>query len=181
MRRQESAKKLNQYLLIFNFVREKKMSVVFARIDDRLIHGQVTEGWGRYLKPDVILVVSDTVASSDWECDLCLGVIPDDIEGEVVDIRQAARRINELIDDDRKAYVLFESPEDAYKAVRDGARLSKLNVGGLHSSRGKREIIDYIFVDDTDSFYLKALKDTGVELEFKDLPQHANVDVMARL
>ena len=157
------------------------MSVVFARIDDRLIHGQVTEGWGRYLKPDVILVVSDTVVSTDWECDLCLAALPDGIEGEIVDTGQAARRINELIDDDRKAYVIFESPEDAYKAVRDGARLAKLNIGGLHSSHGKREIIDYIFVDDTDSFYLKALKDAGVELEFKDLPQHANVDVMALL
>jgi len=157
------------------------MTVVLARIDDRLIHGQVTEGWGRFLRPDKILVVSDTVASSEWESDLCLCVIPDDMEGEVVDIKKAARRINELIEDDRKAYVLFESPENAYKVVHDGAKLLKINVGGLHSSHGKREIIDYIFVDDTDSFYLKALKDMGVELEFKDLPQHANVDVMARL
>ena len=157
------------------------MAILLTRIDDRLIHGQVTEGWGRYLKPDLILVVSDDVSSSDWECDICLAGLPEGTIGEVVETAEAATRINELIDDDRKSYVIFGSPKDAYNAVEDGAHISKINVGGLHSAQGKREIIDYIYVDDTDSYYLKALKDAGIELEFKDLPQHAHVDVLALL
>ena len=34
------------------------MPVVLARIDDRLIHGQVTVGWSEQLRPDRILLAT---------------------------------------------------------------------------------------------------------------------------
>jgi len=157
------------------------MPVVLARVDDRLIHGQVTEGWGKTLAPEMILVVSDKVSGSEWECELCLASLPYCITGRIVTVANAPKVINELNDDARSSYVLFESPHDAYHAVKNGAKISKLNVGGMHSSRGKREVIDYIFIDEVDEFYLKALRDEGVELDFRDLPDHENVDGMARL
>jgi len=40
--------------------------VILARIDDRLIHGQVTEGWFPKLRPEIVLVVSEDVAVSEW-------------------------------------------------------------------------------------------------------------------
>ena len=157
------------------------MPVILVRIDDRLIHGQVTEGWGKRYKPDFILVVSDNVAESDWERELCLAALPPEIEGEVVDSEHAAGKINELNADTRDSYILFESPEETYNAVRNNAVITKINVGGLHFSEGKREITDYIYVDEKDSLYLKALKDRGVELEFRDLPDRSTIDVMAIL
>ncbi|MFC1606897.1 PTS system mannose/fructose/N-acetylgalactosamine-transporter subunit IIB [Candidatus Latescibacterota bacterium] len=157
------------------------MPIILTRIDDRLIHGQVTEGWGRSLKADYVLVVSDSVAGDEWECDICLAALPGNIKGEVVDVAHAPEAINRLLGDDRSSYVLFESPEDACRAVYGGANLREINVGGLHSSKGKREIIDYIYVDDNDSQFLKALQDAGVELDFRDLPDNTSVDVMALL
>ncbi|HFE51847.1 MAG TPA: PTS fructose transporter subunit IIB, partial [Bacteroidetes bacterium] len=32
------------------------MSVVLARVDDRLVHGQVLVGWGSALRPEEIVV-----------------------------------------------------------------------------------------------------------------------------
>ena len=157
------------------------MPVILVRIDDRLIHGQVTEGWGKRYKPDFILVVSDKVSACDWECELCLAALPPGTEGELVDSEHAAGIINELQADDRDSYILFESPEETYNAVVNNAAISKINVGGLHYSEGKRKITDYIFVDEKDSLYLKALKDRGIELEFRDLPDRSNIDVMAIL
>lgn len=157
------------------------MPIILARIDDRLIHGQVTEGWGKVHEPQLILVVSDGVAATDWECDLCLAALPSCIAGKIVNIDDAAHAINELHSDVRTSYVLFESPEDAYKVIKDGARITKLNVGGMHSTQGKREVLDYIYVDETDAYYLKALKDSGIELDFRDLPEKEDVDVMAIL
>ncbi len=157
------------------------MPIILARIDDRLIHGQVTEGWGKVQQPELILVVSDTIAMTDWECDLCLAALPSCIMGRVVKVDDATKVINELHNDDRTSYVLFESPEDAYKVVENGAHITNLNVGGMHSTKGKREVLDYIYVDDKDSHYLKALRDSGVELDFRALPENENVDVLAIL
>ena len=101
--------------------------------------------------------------------------------GRVVKVDDATKVINELHNDDRTSYVLFESPEDAYKVVENGAHITNLNVGGMHSTKGKREVLDYIYVDDKDSHYLKALRDSGVELDFRALPENENVDVLAIL
>jgi len=157
------------------------MPIVLARIDDRLIHGQVTEGWGKFMKPDIILVVSDTVASCEWESEICLAALPLTIKGMVVRVKDAAPVINKLNADKMNAYVLFESPRDAYEVVKNGAQISAINVGGMHSIKGKREILDYIFVDDNDSIHLKALWDARVKLDFRDLPEHESADVLERL
>lgn len=157
------------------------MSIILARIDDRLIHGQVTEGWGKTLKPELVVVVSDQIASSDWEIELCLAALPAYMEGMVVNVDDAAQTINELNSDHRSSYVLFESPHDAYIAVKNGAQITKLNVGGMHSVKDKREVLDYIFVDEDDAKHLRALRDAGIQLDFRDLPEHDKIDVMSML
>ena len=157
------------------------MPVVLTRIDDKLIHGQITEGWTRSLKADYIVVVSDDVSRSEWEKELCLAALPPHIEGTVVSIGESPEIINRLADDPRNSYVLFESPHDAISAVEKGARIGEINVGGMHSSKNKREILDYIFVDDDDVRALKALHDAGVRLDFRDLPKNENVDVISLL
>ena len=40
------------------------MPILLARVDDRLIHGQVTLGWGSALNPVTYIVVDDDAASS---------------------------------------------------------------------------------------------------------------------
>ena len=157
------------------------MSVILARIDDRLIHGQVTEGWGKILKPELVVVVSDHIASSDWERELCLAALPAYIQGMVVNVDDAAQKINELKSNHRASYVLFESTHDAHIAVKNGAQITTLNVGGIHSEKGKREVLDYIFLDEDDIKHLKTLQNAGIELDFRDLPEHDNVDVMSML
>ena len=157
------------------------MPIILSRIDDRLIHGQVTEGWVKVLKPEIIVVVSDEVASSDWEKELCLAALPENLEGIVVNLDEAVNVINELNSDPRPSYVLFESPHDVYMALKKGSKIAVINVGGMHSEKGKREILDYIFVDEEDSKYLKALQDEGIKLDFRDLPDNDRVDVMSIL
>ena len=157
------------------------MSIIFARIDDRLIHGQVTEGWCTKLKPDILLVVSDEVSSSDWVSELCLASLPNSYKGIVTSVAEAPEKVNKLDKTSYKAYVLFESPKDVYTVINNGAILTEINVGGMHSAKGKREILDYIFVDDTDVKYLKLLQNMGIKLDFRDLPDTVTFDVMSRL
>ena len=157
------------------------MSIILSRIDDRLIHGQVTEGWCPKLKPKVVLVVSNEVNASEWHKELCLASLPCAFEGNVTSVEDAPKLINELNDDSRASYILFESPKDACTVIKNGANITKINVGGMHSTKGKREILDYVFVDDNDASFLKNLGEMGVDLDFRDLPDRENVDVLSRL
>ena len=157
------------------------MPVILARVDDRLIHGQVTEGWGASLDPDVILVVSDEISGSPWQADICLAALPSTIEGLITAVADAPESINTLVDDSRNAFVLFEKPTDACSAIDHGARIERLNIGGMHSTKGKREILDYLYVDDEDAACLKQLDAHGVSLDFRDVPDQENINVLNRL
>ncbi len=65
--------------------------------------------------------------------------------------------------------------------LREGAELPVINVGGMHSMTGKRRILDYIYVNDADTNYLRALVESGVTLDVRDLPEHDRIDVLERL
>ena len=55
------------------------MAVKLARIDDRLIHGQVILGWVPSVKPDRIVVANDRVAGSDWERKFYSSCVPPEV------------------------------------------------------------------------------------------------------
>lgn len=157
------------------------MPIVLTRIDDRLIHGQVTIGWGKIYKPGIIAVVSDEISFSSWEKELCLTALPEYIEGIVTNKENAPETINKINSDKRASFILFESPKDAYETILKGAEIKEINVGGIHSRKGKREIIDYIFVDENDIKYIKALNEKGIKLDFRDLPESKNIDILSMI
>ena len=43
------------------------MAIEVVRIDDRLIHGQIVQGWLKVIQVDKILLVSDEVASDKMQ------------------------------------------------------------------------------------------------------------------
>ena len=45
------------------------MPVILARIDDRLIHGQVTVGWSEALRPDRIILANNATLGGHVEVD----------------------------------------------------------------------------------------------------------------
>jgi len=157
------------------------LAILLTRVDDRLIHGQVTEGWFKKNQPDVVIVISDEVATEDWEKELCLAALPEKYKGIVVNIDESVKYINDSANNVSKSYLLFESPKDVFRAIEKGAVISEVNIGGMHSSKGKKEIINYIHVDDEDVKYLKLLKEKNIKLDFRDLPNSENCDVMSRL
>ena len=56
------------------------MTLALARVDDRLIHGQVVLGWGRPLGATFIVLVDDAVRSSEWEQELYRLAVPPEVE-----------------------------------------------------------------------------------------------------
>ena len=69
------------------------MPVVLARIDDRLVHGQVVIGWGRPLAVDLIVLVDAEVAASDWEQEIYQMAVPEGMDILFLDPAEAAGRL----------------------------------------------------------------------------------------
>lgn len=154
---------------------------VFIRIDDRLIHGQVVEGWLPFLKPDAVVVVSDAAAGDPIQQTLMSLNMP-----ETVDLRFAATAaapgvILDLVGAGRKVFVLTPGPREALALVEGGVPAGKVNVGGLHHSAGKIQVGKAIFLSEDDKGALDALSRLGVTLEGRAVPSEAPSNVLQLL
>ncbi len=144
--------------------------IILARIDDRLIHGQVVEGWVNFLKATCILVADDTVASNPLQRAIIEISVPEGLKviiGKVEDI--CGKLLSSSLDGER-AILLFSNPRDVLRSLQAGLSFSTVNLGGLHFAPGKRKIMDICAVDDADLEALKAILRRGVKIEIQTVP-----------
>jgi mannose/fructose/N-acetylgalactosamine-specific phosphotransferase system component IIB len=144
--------------------------IVLSRIDDRLIHGQVVEGWVNFLKATSIFVADDRVASNAFQRSIMELSVPQGLRvaiGRVEDIcgqLQAAALTTERI------ILLFSNPADVVRAIKSGLDCRAINIGGMHYVPGKRKLMDVLAVDDADLVALKELAANGIKVNVQTVP-----------
>jgi len=146
------------------------MTVALARIDDRLVHGQVVVGWGRPLRAAFVAVVDDALAASEWEQELYRMGAPDELALEFVTVAEAVARIAQWEEDPRPGMVLFADVAAVAALRRAGAALPKLNLGGIHHRPGRRERLPYVFLTDDEFHALEGIAAAGTEVTAQDVP-----------
>ncbi len=153
------------------------MPFVLFRIDDRLIHGQVTVAWGAWLSPDRIVLVNDDVAQTEWKRDMYSTTDSMGVAISIVSVDEFTAAALEERWVEERVLVVVESPSDLLRLVRAGVAVGEANIGGLHYADGKREILPYVCVDDADIEAMRELTALGTTLEARDVPQTASIDI----
>lgn len=151
---------------------------LLVRIDDRLIHGQVTVAWGTWLEPDRIVLANDEVARTPWRRDLYAGSDTLGAAVSIVTVVELADAARDQRWSDERVIAVLESPTDLLRALDAGVRVPEANVGGMHFSPGKRELLPYVYVDDGDVRALEAVAARGTVLMAQDVPQSTPIDLM---
>jgi mannose/fructose/N-acetylgalactosamine-specific phosphotransferase system component IIB len=139
------------------------------RIDDRLIHGQVVVGWGQPLDIDFIVLVDDTVATSDWEQELYRMGVPPEMDVYFHTAADAIKAIPKYRSDERPG-ILLTGDIATMRQLVDGVRISAVNVGGIHSRAGRTQRLRYVFLAPDEERQLRDLAALGVEVTAQDVP-----------
>jgi len=146
------------------------MPVILARIDDRFIHGQVTVGWSEQLQPDRILLADNAIAADSWQSSIYASSVPPHIEVSILPVAKAAALLSDEDHVTEDVLLLTGSPGEMAELVRLGAPIDSVNVGGLHFSAGRRELLSFVYVDDHDLPSFERLLDMGVALSAQQVP-----------
>ncbi len=154
------------------------MPILLTRIDDRLIHGQVVVGWAQALKSNHIVVIDDDIAINEMQKFLFRMATPTDIKLSILTIKEAAEIIKKRGFDEDLTILLLKSPENAYKLIKAGGKVSEINIGGMHFGEGKTQIFDAVFVDEKDMEYIKLIKNEGVAMEVRMVPTDQKKDII---
>jgi mannose/fructose/N-acetylgalactosamine-specific phosphotransferase system component IIB len=158
------------------------MPLVLARIDDRLIHGQVVVGWGIQLSPNRIILSNDEIASSSWEKEMYMGAEATALFPLAISVLTIDETILFLTENQtEKTILLVEAPKEILTLIEKGLKIEKVNVGGMHYKPGKRRLAQYIFVDEEDITAFKKMRDMNIELEGQDVPTAKKIDILKAL
>jgi len=151
--------------------------LLLARIDDRLIHGQVAHGWARPLRATLLAIVSDGLRARPGDAELYLLAAPEGAEALVVSVAQALepeflRRVEAA-----ETILLFPGTDEPLRLSIGGFPLREVNVGGLHFAEGRREVLPYVYLDEADTARLRELAARGVRVVARDLPTNPAHDL----
>jgi len=146
------------------------MSLVLARIDDRLIHGQILEVWVPFLNADCIVVANDEVAGALFRQTIMRAAIP---RGTLVFFEKVAglKKLfssRELLQ--RRVLVLFSRSADALEAVRRGLTISEVNLGNLHGEGATDRVSCTVWLYPEDVANLDTLEQVGVKVVSQCVP-----------
>ncbi|WP_424696089.1 mannose/fructose/sorbose PTS transporter subunit IIA [Granulicatella elegans] len=144
-----------------------KIKFVLARIDTRLLHGQVATNWTKATNPNRIIVVSDSVSKDDLRKKLIEQAAPPGVRAHVIPLDKLVQVYNDPRFGDTKALLLFENPQDALAVIEKGVEIPELNIGSMAHSVGKVQINNVLSVDQADVDTYKKLRDLGVKFDVR--------------
>jgi mannose/fructose/sorbose-specific phosphotransferase system IIB component len=143
--------------------------IVLSRIDDRLIHGQVVEGWVNFLKATCIFVADDRVASNAFQRTIMELSVPQGLKVAIGRVEDICGQVCTTALKDR-IILLFSNPADVVRAIKAGLDCREINIGGMHYVPGKRKLMDVLAVDDEDLAALKELAANGIKVNVQTVP-----------
>lgn len=143
-----------------------------ARIDFRLIHGQVITKWIKYYPVDMIVIVDDALKSDDFMVEIYKMAVPKGVKFKVVSQEEAVEVLNKI---NASVFLLFKNVNACVKAVQAGMEFNFLVVGGVPGEGGRHFISDGIYLSDEEFDSLKEIQKNVSEIIFKSIPEETAV------
>lgn len=151
-------------------------NIVLCRIDNRLIHGQVATQWTSSIGANLLLVANDKVASDTMRQGLMDMAAPSFAQTRYFTLKRTMEVIHKAADR-QKIFIICENPQDVLALVKGGVPIKKVNIGNMHMSEGKRQVVGSVAVDDADINAFKELRELGVELEIRRVPTESTENI----
>jgi mannose/fructose/sorbose-specific phosphotransferase system IIB component len=154
------------------------MAIVLIRVDDRLVHGQIVQGWLKTLDVDVVLVISDLAANDKIQQTLMRLALPSSIRLDVKTLKDATASLINGEYDKENIMILTAHPSEVLYMIEKGLKIASLNIGGMHFINGRKQLTENVCVDNEDIENLHQIHSKGIEIESRVLPNDDKLNII---
>ncbi|HET8723427.1 MAG TPA: PTS sugar transporter subunit IIB [Anaeromyxobacteraceae bacterium] len=152
--------------------------IALARIDERLVHGQVLVGWVPHLAATRLVVADEEAARSPLARAAMTLALPPGVEArveppEAVDWAGLSAASEPVL-------VVLRGVGEAERALASGmtpARVGVINLGNVHHAQGRRQVTPSIFLSVAEMEGLRRLAAAGFRVEARAVPLDAPLDL----
>ena len=145
-------------------------NILLARIDNRLVHGQVGVTWTTSLGANLIVVVDDQVANDPLQQQLMS--VTAESSGAGIRFFTVQRTVDIIAKASpaQKIFIVCRTPQEIRELVDKGVFIKDVNVGNMHFTKGKHAISKKVYVDEKDLENLRYMESKGVNVFIQDTP-----------
>ncbi|HEX4470783.1 MAG TPA: PTS sugar transporter subunit IIB [Nocardioides sp.] len=155
------------------------MTVRHLRIDNRLIHGQVTVAWAGNLGADRLVVSNDEVAADEMQ----RMILPQAARGVATSVLGIQETLDYCASDAAQGesiFVIAKLPSDALALVQGGLKPEEINVGNQAPRPGTKftMVTRSIAVTAEDAETYRAIAAEGFSLQQRMMPTDKKADFL---
>ena len=156
------------------------MPINVARIDDRLIHGQVITTWVKNYDIEQVLVINDKVAGDKVQQSVLTMSAPPGLKVLVFGVQQFIEILKKT-PIKKRTMLLFTNSIDVNALVEGGLSLEKVNVGGMRMQVGRHQLSRAVSVTPEEEQAFKNLIAKNIPVEVQMVPKDPIVDLKSLL
>lgn len=139
-------------------------NIILARVDNRLIHGQVAHVWTSHVQANLILVADDDVETNEQQKALMQMTAPDHVQTRFFSIQKTIDIIHKAADH-QKIFLVTRTPIQMEKLISGGVPIKEVNIGNMHDGNGKTAIIpQFLHADEKEIEALKKMDEMGIRI-----------------
>ena len=150
------------------------MPIIFALVDDRLIHGQIVQAWLPELNIDEVVIPCPRDREKRVNKNLLRLSLPFEYELTVL---EPARCVGYMSTSKKRIFLLMGSLQDLNPLLEYGLQIKSLNIGGMHFKEGAEKLAENVFLDAMDKKTLRILSDLGIAIETRAVPSSKSISV----
>lgn len=156
------------------------MPINVARIDDRLIHGQVITTWVKNYDIEQVLVINDKVAGDKVQQSVLTMSAPPGLKVLVFGVQQFIEILKKT-PIKKRTMLLFTNSIDVNALVEGGLSLEKVNVGGMRMQDGRHQLSRAVSVTPEEEQAFKNIIAKNIPVEVQMVPKDPIVDLQSLL
>lgn len=145
------------------------MPVVLARVDNRLLHGQILSAWVPALDARAVVVADDETADNPLARRAMALAVPPEVQFEIAPLAGTREALSTVAT--RPTVLLIRDVASAAALVEAGVGLEQLNLGNVHFDPARRLVTQSVYLSSDELEALEALATQGVSIELRTLPR----------
>lgn len=152
-------------------------NIVLARIDDRLIHGQIVTSWCKATSANRIVIVDDPLSKDSFTQRLLKAAAPSDIIVDILGFDQAVQFLQEDDHGEGKVILLTKTPKVMEDLINQNIFIKTIILGGMGAKTGRSKLNKNISASTEEVDCMKRIINGGTEIFYQLVPAERPINV----
>ena len=155
-------------------------NIVLARIDERLIHGQVATQWLNLIAANTIVVADDKIPTDNFMTMILKAVCPRNSQLHILTASEAAEFLKGEPGTERISLVT-KGPEAMLKMIEEGCEFEEIILGNMGNAPGRKMFNRNVAASDEEVECFRQIINKGVPIYQQMVPADKKVDIQGFL